>query len=143
MTPLRLLLPSDGSPAALAAARHAVWLASLGLAVEVHLLNVQPPLPATSAALTGRTEIEAYHREEGLAALAEARLLVEQAGLPLHLHIAVGDPATVALGFAERLGCALIVMGTHGRGAIAGAVMGSVATALVAAGHLPVTLVHS
>ncbi len=142
MTVLRVLLPSDGSATALAAVRHVVWLASLGLDVEVHLLNVQPPLPATSAAITGRAELEAYHREEGLAALAEARALVEQAGLKLHLHIAVGEPAPVALSFAERLGCAQIVMGTHGRGALAGAVMGSVAMAIVAAGHLPVTLVH-
>jgi nucleotide-binding universal stress UspA family protein len=142
MSALRILLPCDGSATSLAAVRHAAWLAGLGLAVEVHLLNVQPPLPATSAAVTGREALEAYHREEGLAALAEARVLLEQAGLPLHLHIAVGDPAPVALAFAERLGCALIVRGTHGRGALAGAVMGSVATALVAAGHLPVTLVH-
>ena len=77
-----------------------------------------------------------------MAALADARAQVEQAGLPLHQHIAVGEPATVALAFAERLGCTLIVIGTHGRGAIAGAVMGSLATAIVAAGHLPVTLVH-
>lgn len=140
--PFRLLIPCDGSPSSLAAVDHAIGLSARGLAVEIHLLSVQPPLPATAASVTPRDTLADYHRERGMEALAEARTRVELAGLPLHLHISVGDPATIALAFAEKLACPQIVMGTHGRGALAGAVMGSVVTAIIAAGRVPVTVVH-
>ena len=75
-------------------------------------------------------------------ALAGARVLVEQAGLPMHLHVGVGDAGEIALGFARRLDCQQIVMGMRGLGSVAGMLMGSVARHVVAGSDVPVTLVR-
>lgn len=139
---LRILVPIDDLPSALRAVRHVIELAGRGLAAEVHLLNVQAPVRGTAAALIGRRELNDYHREEGLKVLAVARALVEQAGLPVHLHVGVGNAGEMALAFARRLGCQQIVMGTRGLGSVAGMIMGSVARHVVAESDVPVTLVR-
>jgi nucleotide-binding universal stress UspA family protein len=139
---LRILVPTDDSPSALRAARHVIELAERGLALEVHLLNVQPPLRGAAAALIAQSALNDYHREEGMKVLAGARGLFEQAGLPVHLHVAVGSPGETVVSFAGRLGCQQIVMGTRGLGSMAG-LLGSVARSVVAESNLPVTLVRA
>jgi nucleotide-binding universal stress UspA family protein len=138
----RILVPIDDSPAALRAVRHVIELAGHGLAAEVHLLNVQAQVRGAAATLIAQRELNDYHREEGMKTLAGANDLVEQAGLPVHLHVGVGTAGEIALAFARRLGCQQIVMGTRGLGGVAGMVMGSVARHVVAESDVPVTLVR-
>ena len=140
---LRVLLPMDGSPSALRAVRHIIELAGRGLAVELHLLNAQAPVRGSAAALIAQGELNDYHREEGMKTLAAAQVLVEQAGLPMHLHVGVGNAGEIALAFARRLGCQQIVMGTRGLGSVAGMIMGSVARHVIAGSDVPVTLVRA
>ena len=132
--PLRILVPTDDSPSALCAVDHVVGLAARGLAIEVHLLNVQSPVRGTAAMLIARSSLDEYHREEGMKVLAHARGRLEQAGLPTHLHVGVGAPGETVLAFARRLGCQQIVMGTRGMGGVAGMILGSVANRVVAQG---------
>lgn len=141
--PLVILVPVDGSDHALAAVRHVVGLARRGLAVVVHLLNVQAPVRGSAAMLIAKGELEAYHREEGMKALETARAALEAEGLVAHLHVAVGSPGEMVLGFVDRLGCGIVVMGTRGYGGVSGAVMGSVANHVVANASVPVTLLHA
>jgi len=42
------------------------------------------------------------------------------------IHIVYGDPATVILDKTDELGCDIIIMGTHGKGVIQHAFLGSV-----------------
>jgi nucleotide-binding universal stress UspA family protein len=42
------------------------------------------------------------------------------------IHLAEGDPATVILDKTDELGCDMIIMGTHGKGAVSHAFLGSV-----------------
>ncbi len=141
---LRLLVAVDGSVPSLRAVQHAIGLARRGLPVELHLVNAQPPLRGTAALLLGREELEDYHREEGMKALADALQALTTAGIAPHLHVAVGAPADIVLAFARRLGAQLIVMGTRGfGGGVAGAVMGSVASDVVTGAGVPVTLLNS
>ncbi|MEJ0018216.1 MAG: universal stress protein [Acetobacteraceae bacterium] len=141
--PLLILLPTDDSASALRAADHVVGLAARGLAVEVHLLNVQAPLRGAAASLIGRSTRADYHRDEGMKVLARTHRVLEEAGLAVHPHVAVGDAGETILAFARRLACQQIVMGTRGLGGVAGAILGSVANHVVAAGDLPVTLVKA
>ena len=140
---LRVLVPMDDSPSALRAVRHVIELARRGLALEVHLLNVRPPVRGSAAALIAQSELNDYHRDEGMKALAGARVLVEQAGLPMHLHVGVGNAGEIALAFARRLDCHQIVMGMRGLGSVAGMLMGSVARHVIAGSGVPVTLVRA
>jgi nucleotide-binding universal stress UspA family protein len=140
---VRILVPTDDSPSALRAVQHVIDLAMRGLAVEVHLLNVQRPVRGAAAALIAHSELNDYHREEGMKVLEGARKLVEQAGLPMHLHVGVGDADKTVLAFARRLGCQQIVMGTRGLSGVAGLIMGSVTSHVVAESDIPVTLVRA
>lgn len=141
--PLMILLPTDDSPSAQDAARHVVGLAAKGLALEVHLLSVQAPVRGAAASLVAGAQINAWHREEGMKAVAGCAAILEAAGIRAHVHIGVGDAAEIVTAFAARLACGHIVMGTRGLGRAAGLVLGSVATGVIAASTVPVTLVRA
>jgi len=65
------------------------------------------------------------------------------AGFAAELKISTGSQhvATLVERAAEEAGADLIVVGTHGRGAVAGALMGSVAKGLCHTSHRPVLVV--
>lgn len=138
----RILIPTDGSDHARNALQFVLDLAADGIAVEVHLLNVQPAVRGVAASLVPHADLESYHREEGMKILSGPAKQVEAAGLTPHLHVGVGDAATNVLGFAERLGCDHIVMGTRGLGGVAGLLMGSVARDVAGGAKVPVTLLR-
>jgi len=140
---LHVLVPMDDSPSAMRAVRHVIELAGHGLRVELHLLSVQSPLRGAAAALIAPSGLNDYHREAGMKVLAAGQALVEQAGLPVHLHVGVGNAGNIALAFARQLGCRQIVMGTRGLGGVAGILLGSVSRHVIAESDLPVTLVRA
>ena len=86
----------------------------------------------------GSDAIAQYHKDEGEAALAPARALL--AGKPCRVteRLIVGQPADEIIAAAQQNGCDLIIMGTHGRGAIGNLLMGSVATRVIAQSPIPV-----
>ena len=139
---LRALVPTDGSDSARRATLHVLDLAARGLPLEVHLLNVRPAVRGVAASLISHDDLEGYHREEGMKALSESLRLVEAAGLKPHAHVGVGDPGEIILAFARRLSCDQIVMGTKGRGAVTGLLLGSAAQHVVAGTTVPVTLLR-
>ena len=144
MNALRILVPVDGSVPSLRAVQHVLDLAARGLAVELHLINVQAPVRGSAAMLIAKSELNDYHRDEGMKALADAVQALKVAGIPPHLHVSVGAPGEVVLAFAQRLAVQLIVMGTRGfGGGVAGAVMGSVASDVVTGASVPVTLLSA
>jgi nucleotide-binding universal stress UspA family protein len=139
---MKILVPVDGSETSLRAIDHVIAkMQQLG--VDVHLMNVQPPMPygARASAVIGHDNIEEYHREEGLKALQSAQQKLDAAGVKYHCHIAVGVPADVIVEYAKTHGIDQVIMGTHGRGAVASALMGSVAKEVLTKAHIPVVLV--
>lgn len=110
--------------------------------VMVHLLNVQAPLVGVNVKLFIKQDsLDSYYREEGLAALKTAREKLAASHVAHEHHIGVGDPGKVIVEYAGAKACDEIVMGTHGRGALTGAIMGSVAQKVVHQAHRPVVLV--
>lgn len=138
----RILVPTDGSEHALHALQFVLDLVADGVAVEIHLLNVQPAVRGVAASLVSHGEIENYHREEGMKALAASVAMVEEAGLKPHQHIGVGDAGSNVLSFTERLKCDQIVMGTRGLGGVTGLLLGSVARDVAGGATVPVTLLR-
>lgn len=139
---LRILVPVDGSDPSFRAIDHVLGLAARGLSLEIHLLNVQPAVRGVAASLVSHADLETYHREEGMKALAESIRRVETAGVKPHVHVGVGDPGETVLAFVDKLQCGQVVMGTRGRGGVAEILLGSVAQHVVSHGHLPVTLLR-
>jgi nucleotide-binding universal stress UspA family protein len=140
--PLRVLVPTDGSEPSHRATLYLLDLAARGLSIDVHLLNVQPAVRGGAASFVPHTDIESYHRDEGMKVLAESLHAIEAAGLKPHAHIGVGDPGETVLAFARRLNCDQIVMGTRGHSAVTTLLLGSVAQHVVSQAAVPVTLLR-
>ena len=140
---MKILLPVDGSECALRAVEHLIshsaWFRHLP---EIHLLHVHAPIPIGRVqAHVGKETLHAYYLEESQASLLEAQQKLGAAGCAHTTHIHVGQPAEVIAKLAAEQGCDLIVMGTHGRGGIAGLVTGSVANRVLHLASCPVLLV--
>lgn len=139
---MRILVPVDGSDSSLAAVRFVIdTLIPASSGLEIHLLNVQPPLPAAASSFIDPGVVRSFHQEEGEKALAPARKLLDGAGVAYASHTAVGDPAETIAAYAEQRQCAGIVMGTRGLGRVAGLVLGSVASKVLHLAKVPVTFV--
>lgn len=140
---MKILLPVDGSECALRAVEHLIshsaWFRDLP---EIHLLHVHAPIPIGRVqAHVGKETLHAYYLEESQASLLEAQQKLDAAACAHTTHIHVGQPAEVIAKLAAEQGCDLIVMGTHGRGGIAGLVTGSVANRVLHLTSCPVLLV--
>ena len=135
----KILIAVDGSPHSRRAVEQAL---RLGQSPEMHLLNVQIPIQSGHARMfVGREDLQDYYREEGLAALQEARAILDAAGVPYTHHIAVGHVAQTIAAYAKEKGFDQIVLGSHGRGALTHLLLGSVASDVLRLAEVPVTLV--
>lgn len=140
---MNILVAIDGSDVSLRAVRglidHIRWFRD---APTVHLLHVHLPVPVGLALQhVSRETVDRYYREEGEAVLAPALALLEGAGLAASPHIHVGHPAETVVKLAGELCCELICLGTHGRGALGEALLGSVATRVLHLSSIPVLLI--
>jgi nucleotide-binding universal stress UspA family protein len=136
----RILIPFDGSPPARRAVQYVAENVT-GESVQVHVINVQEYVILCDVSLQVVREIEQAQREAGRKITLEAAEILQQAAIPHQLHVEMGLVADIIARQADALGCQLIVMGTRGHGAIAGFLLGSVATKVVHLAHVPVTLV--
>jgi len=140
---IRILLPIDGSPAAIDAVRHALSLVAAGLHANFVLINVQEPasLYELMTAPDAPT-LERVAEGAGRHALEPAEALIKVTGTPYVSEVVTGDPAQALVEAAERHHCEAVVMGARGVGALRSAVMGSVSQSLLHRLSLPVTIVR-
>jgi nucleotide-binding universal stress UspA family protein len=137
---MKLLVAIDGSDASLTALRYVIsHHAMFGAAPEVVLVNVHLPVPSPRIKVVlGVDVVEQYYREESEAALAPARALLDGTPCKVIERAIVGQPAEQIIAATKQHECELIVMGTHGRGAIGTLFMGSVAMRVIAESPVPV-----
>lgn len=139
---VKVLVPTDGSANSDRVIDHLLGELAGGAALELILLNVQIPVDSGHARMfVSAEDVEAYHREEGLQALKSAREKLDAAGVKYHWHVAVGHVADTILRFTQEQGAERIVMGTHGRTALAHLLLGSVASDVSRSATVPVTLI--
>jgi nucleotide-binding universal stress UspA family protein len=142
-SPLRVLVPLDGSPLAEEA------LARLGelpaaLRGELILARVVE-VPETAYAMYAGAYL-GYDPQPELE--AAERYLHEQAAAPraagwgLSTYAEIGHPASLLASLARERGVDLVVMATHGRGGLARLALGSVATELLHRSVAPLLLVR-
>lgn len=140
----KLLAAVNGSRQSDHAVRYVIDLARQidGGDVEVHLVNVQPPI--TDWQLTGflkHERIEEIQRRHGRQALASACSLLDSAGIPYHAHARLGPLAASIARCAEEVGCDEIVMGTRGLSRLERLFSTPLETQVLAHTHQPLTLV--
>lgn len=133
-----LLLPTDGSPTAEAAARFAEDIAS---AEQDTILVVGIAERAVFDHMEDEGVTAALH-EYISGVVAEEAARIREAGIDVEeLVVDAVSPHEAILEVAEERQVDLIVMGTHGRTGLARAVIGSVADRVVRHARVPVVLV--
>lgn len=139
----KLLVPCDGSESALRAVRHAAAEAAIaGPAAEIDLLHViEPMTPVTLSEAFSARRLDERFPPQAAQALEPAVAILAHAGAKYSLHCRFGEPAAQIAAQARDAGCDAIIMGTHGRGAFARLMIGSVAVEVVKLVDIPVTLV--
>jgi nucleotide-binding universal stress UspA family protein len=142
---LRALVAVDGSKNSLGAVRHVIQLAHQCEPLEIHLLNVQPPLHLNLTLFVSKSVIRGFHEDEAAKALAPARELLDRAGVPYATHVVVGHAGPAIAECAKRLHCDKVVMGTRGLDAAVRFVLGSVSNEAIRAmdPQIAITLVKA
>ncbi|TAJ75816.1 MAG: universal stress protein [Gallionellaceae bacterium] len=140
---MKILIPVDGSANAVRAVDYVIADAvNLKVAPQLCLLNVQWKLDAGNVKLFINQEtINDYYREQGAAALAQARAKLDAAGLAYTYHISVGSPAEAVVQYAREHQIDQIVMSAHGQATLSTFLLGSVAGKVVHLAQIPVLLV--
>jgi nucleotide-binding universal stress UspA family protein len=132
-----ILVPTDGSEVAQKAARYGVDLAKQ-LKASVIVLSVidqrsymGQTVPAAQTAMHLIEPIEDYLREAAEAYAGEIKKLCEINRVRSKTVITTGHPVEEIVKEAEKSKAVLIVMGSHGRSALAAAFLGSVAYGVI------------
>ena len=137
---MRILLPFDGSPASVHAARHVSNMLQ-GRNANVLLLNVQRVYVDAEMLHAGHVIVE-FHRRDGEAALREGAKILEAAGIAHEARVTFGPVAEVIARTAKEAGFDAIVMGTRARHPFVEALTFSVPSRVLRRSEVPVTLVR-
>lgn len=139
---MKILLAVDGSPASVRATRHVVQLTkAMAEAPTLVVFHADAPLPRIAALELGVQGTADYHADNADHALRAVRTALRRARLAFIEKVAVAEPAPAILRHVGATRADLVVMGTRGRGAIEGLLLGSVARKVVAGAGIPVTVV--
>jgi nucleotide-binding universal stress UspA family protein len=139
---MKLLIPVDGSALALAAVNHAIGWIQSGLKADLLLTNVQEPASFYELVTLHDPEaIEQLADAAGQDTLAPAVALAQAAGVNFEAVVVTGDVVSMLLEVLEAEGCDGVVMGSHGNGLVARALLGSVSQAVLEKAPVPVTFV--
>jgi len=141
-----ILVPTDFGEPADAAIQYARALAA-EFASRVHLVHVVPE----PVAYPWGTELSTFSlanilSESEAGAIERLQTFASSLGLPADrvvTHAAVGRPVDKILDYIGGQRIDLVVMGTHGRGAVGHLLVGSVAERIVRHSPVPVLTVHS
>lgn len=141
---MKILIPVDGSEQGNAALEFVASRSTLvGKHPEVHLLNVQPTLPARVIRAIGRAEAKAYERGQASQVLQPAVTRLARAGIAAKASYVAGRRPDAISAVAVREGTDLIVMGSRGRSALKGLLFGSMTYAVLAGCTKPLLVLRS
>jgi nucleotide-binding universal stress UspA family protein len=140
---MKILVPVDGSPftkrmlAYLAA--HDEWL---GGAHAYTLLHAAPAVPPRAAAVLDKAVLAAHYSEESEKVFKPLRTFFAKQKIEAQFVAKVGPAAEVIAAAAAKGRFDLLMMGSHGHGALASLVMGSVTAKVMAHCATPVLIVR-
>ena len=133
----KILVPTDGSEAARKAVEYAIELAKqlnasvIVLSVIDNRSLIAQTVPAVDTPLHVIEPIEDYLREIAEGHAEDIKRMCDKSGVKSETIIKMGHPVEIIVKEAKKLKVNLIVMGSHGRSALAAAVLGSVAYGVI------------
>lgn len=114
----------------------------LGTQHQYTAITVQTPLPARARAALGKATADQYHADESEKVLAPVEKFLARKGIALKRIVKMGSAGPMIGKTADAGKFDLLVMGSHGHGALATLVMGSVTTQVLANSEVPVLIVR-
>jgi nucleotide-binding universal stress UspA family protein len=135
-----ILFATDGSDYAEMAERHALALALRTGARLEGIYVVDHRIAAQFVALAFGV-LEKMERD-GRLALDKLTQRAHQVGVSVETHLLEGRAGPTIVDEAERRGADLLVLGSHGQGALADILLGSVSVYVVHHSHIPVCIVR-
>ena len=139
---MRIVLAADGSPYTKKALAFLMTHENLaGPDDEIIVVNAQPALPPRVRSAVGADVAKSYHTDEAEKVLTPIRRFLEKHDVKFRCEWSVGHADEQILRTAKKAKAHIIVMGTHGHGALGRALLGSVAQKVVTGADVPVMLV--
>jgi nucleotide-binding universal stress UspA family protein len=120
-------------------AAHDEWL---GAHHDYTLLTVVPALPGRAAAAIDKVTLQTWHDEAAEKVFKPLRTFFRKQNLSATFVAKVGAPADIIASTAAKGGYDLLMLGSHGHGALVNLVTGSVATKVLAQCKTPVLLIR-
>lgn len=140
---MKILIAVDGSEISSRAVKFVIDLAKrLAEPPAVTLAAIDPGLFPGAERKLGAAAVRRYHEANFERMLLPGRKLLARAKLAADEQAVVGDIAPSLLALAGKGRFQLIVMGSHGRGAVKGVFLGSVSTRVLTQSTIPVTIVR-
>ncbi len=140
---MKILVAVDGSASTKRAlaylAAHDEWL---GAHHRYTLLHVVPGVPPRAAAVIDKATLAGYYTDESEKVFKPLRTFFVKQGLDAEYVSKVGHAAEVIKAVAAKIKPDLLMMGTHGHGALGNLVLGSVSTKVLAHTDVPVLLIR-
>ena len=140
---MKILVAVDGSKASLDALKNVLDHADqYREQPTIELVTVHRPVPKLRGmgAAVGKSQLDRYYQEEGDETLADAKKLLDRAGLAYQAQVLVGEPADKIVEHCQKTKCDLIAVGAKGRSAIGTMLLGSTATKVLQLSDTPVLL---
>lgn len=139
---MKVLLAVDGSDYTRRALDYVLKHDWLLRGNTLSVFTVALAVPHRAAAMAGPDLVHAYYRDDAELALRPVREALSERGVEADFSWVVGHPAEAIARKAAESGSDLIVMGSHGHGALGNVVLGSVATQVLARSKVPVLLIR-
>jgi nucleotide-binding universal stress UspA family protein len=141
---MKILVPIDGSQYS---ANSIEFLRSrsklFGANPVIELLSVQAPVPSRASNLVQSDALKTYYDEEAGLVLNPALEALKDIGFPVQSRYSVGEAAPTIAQVANDIEADLIVMGSHGRSALKGLLLGSVTNAVLALSKKPLLILRN
>ncbi len=139
---MKILLAVDGSPYT---KKMLAYLAAHELFSPKNdyiALTVQVMLPSQARAALGKELVAKYYEDEGEKILTPVSKFLERRGVKVKGIAKIGNAGELIAKMADEGKFDLVVMGSHGHGALVNLVVGSVATKVLANCRVPVLIVR-
>jgi nucleotide-binding universal stress UspA family protein len=139
---MKILLAVDGSPYTKKMLAYMAAHELFSPKNDYTAFTAQVVLPSQARAALGKELVAKYYEDEGQRVMGPVQKYLERQGVKVKSICKIGSPGELISKLADAEKFDLVVMGSHGHGALVNLMVGSVATKVLANCKVPVLIVR-